>query len=84
MEPIVKLEVCISNLDLGSQEVWDQVKAAFPEVRLIRWGCMGYCHRCIRVPYVLLNDSEYLEAGSAEELFQIVCERIQSPSQQRD
>ncbi|QSO51745.1 DUF1450 domain-containing protein [Alicyclobacillus curvatus] len=84
MEPIVKLEVCVSNLELGSQEVWDKVKEAYPGVRLIRWGCMGYCHRCIHVPYVLLNDTEYIEADSAEELFHKVALRIQSSSQTQD
>lgn len=76
MPAVQKLEVCVSNLELGSQEVWDRVKAQFPDIRLKRWGCLGYCHRCIHVPYVLLNDTEYIEAETPEELFQKVVDFI--------
>ncbi|MCL6454099.1 MAG: DUF1450 domain-containing protein [Alicyclobacillus sp.] len=64
-----KLEVCVSNLDLGSQAVWDWVAEKYPNVRLRRWGCLGWCHRCIHGPAVLMDDDTYLEAPSAEELF---------------
>lgn len=77
MDSVKKLEVCISNLELGTQQVWDEVAKAYPDVRLIRWGCMGYCHRCIRVPYVLLNDTEYVEAESVQELLNKVLDRIE-------
>jgi uncharacterized protein YuzB (UPF0349 family) len=71
-----KVEVCVSNLDLGAQIVWDHVTAHFPDVRLKRWGCLGYCHRCIHVPYVLIDDTLYIEAASAEELWEQVKEEL--------
>lgn len=67
-----KLEVCINNIDLGSGFVWDQTAQNYPEIRLRRWSCLGYCHRCIHAPYVLLNDTEYIEGTSAEDLWQKV------------
>lgn len=78
MEVVTKLEVCISNLELGTQAVWDSVAARYPDIRLIRWGCLGYCHRCLHVPYVLLNDTEYIEADSVEELTRKVMKRIEA------
>lgn len=68
----MKLEVCVSNLELGSQDVWALVATEFPEIRLKRWGCLGWCHRCIHCPAVLMNDTDYLEANTAEELHQLV------------
>lgn len=67
-----KVEVCVSNLELGAQFVWDQVAAHFPDVRLRRWGCLGYCHRCIHQPYVLIDDTIYLEAATPEALWEMV------------
>lgn len=72
MTNVRKVEVCVSNLDLGSQFVWDQIATHFPEVRLRRWGCLGYCHRCIHHPYVLLDDTLYLEETSPEALWETV------------
>ncbi|KPV44994.1 DUF1450 domain-containing protein [Alicyclobacillus ferrooxydans] len=80
MESIKKLEVCISNLEVGTQMVWDRIGELFPDIRLIRWGCLGYCHRCIHVPYVLLNDTEYIEAQTVEELLEKVIDRIEKGS----
>lgn len=60
--------------------VWDRIGELFPDIRLIRWGCLGYCHRCIHVPYVLLNDTEYIEAQTVEELLEKVIDRIEKGS----
>lgn len=75
-----KIEVCISNLDLGSEFVWNQVANTHPDIRLIRWGCLGLCHRCVHVPFVLLDDSESLEAANPDDLWEHVKLRLSHPS----
>lgn len=77
MGEVKKLEVCISNLDLGAGFVWEQTATRFPDIRLRRWGCLGYCHRCLHVPYVLLNDTEYIEGTSPADLWSRVERRIE-------
>lgn len=72
MSTAKKLEVCFSNLDLGSQDVRERVATEFPEIRLRRWGCLGWCHRCVHCPAVLMDDTEYLEADNADDLYQLV------------
>lgn len=67
-----KLEVCVSNVELGSQEVCDRLAAAYPDVRVRRWGCLGMCHRCVHHPCVLLDDHEFLEAENADALWELV------------
>jgi uncharacterized protein YuzB (UPF0349 family) len=67
-----KVEVCVSNVDLGSGLVCNLVKEHFPDVRIKRWGCLGYCHRCVHVPCVLIDDTVYVEAETAEELWEKV------------
>jgi uncharacterized protein YuzB (UPF0349 family) len=72
-----KIEVCVSNLDKGSQYVWDQVQAHYPNIKLRRWGCLGYCQRCVHNPCVLIDDSLFLEAEDQELLWQKVKRRIE-------
>lgn len=79
MGQVKKLEVCISNLDVGSEYVWEQVAKQYPDIQLRRWACLGYCHRCIHVPYVLLDDAEYIEGTSAEDLWEKVKAAIEQP-----
>lgn len=72
-----KIEVCVSNLKLGSQFVWTQASALHPDIRLRRWGCLGHCHRCLHKPFVLLNDAEFVEAQDAAQLWTTVAQRIE-------
>jgi len=69
---VTKLEVCVSNLDLGSEAVWAAIQTEFPNVKLRRFGCLGYCHRCIHHPYVLLDNHEFIEADTTAELLNLV------------
>jgi uncharacterized protein YuzB (UPF0349 family) len=71
-----KVEVCVSNVDLGSGQVCQLVAEHFPDVRVKRWGCLGYCHRCVHVPYVLIDDKIYLEAETADELWEQVKRKL--------
>lgn len=80
MGQVKKIEVCISNLDLGSGYVWNRVAEHYPDIHLKRWNCMEYCHRCTHVPYVLLNDTEYIEGISAQELWEKVKSAIEQQS----
>lgn len=76
MPAIKKVEVCVSNLELGSQEVWDRLAESHPEIRLRRWGCLGWCHRCIHGPAVLIDDTTYVEAEDADALYQKVLDYL--------
>jgi uncharacterized protein YuzB (UPF0349 family) len=74
---VKKIEYCISNLDLGTQVVLDAIAQSFPDIKIRQWGCLGHCHRCIRVPYVLIDDTEYIESPSAKELWEKVRQHVQ-------
>ncbi|WP_029422536.1 DUF1450 domain-containing protein [Alicyclobacillus macrosporangiidus] len=78
MEEVRKIEVCVRNLPLGSQRVWEETKELFPQVQLRRWACLGLCHICVRKPFVLINDQEVLEAANAETLSEAVRQRIEA------
>jgi len=65
---IRKIEICISNAKLGSGAVLDWVKSEHPIIRTKQWGCLGHCHRCLHVPYVLIDDETFVEAQSEAEL----------------
>lgn len=76
MKPIRKVEVCTNNLEHGTESVLKSVKEMFPDVEIGEWECMGYCDRCVLAPYVLCNDTEYMEADTSEELLIKVIARI--------
>ncbi|SFU97575.1 DUF1450 domain-containing protein [Alicyclobacillus macrosporangiidus] len=78
MEEVRKIEVCVRNLPLGSQRVWEETAGRFPQVRLRRWACLGLCEICVRRPFVLINDQEVLQAQDAETLWEVVRRRIEA------
>ncbi|HEU4962587.1 MAG TPA: DUF1450 domain-containing protein [Bacilli bacterium] len=65
---IKKIDVCIGNLDKGTDWVIEQVKSEFPHVNGQRWGCLGNCANCYRRPFVLANDRYVIETETKEEL----------------
>jgi uncharacterized protein YuzB (UPF0349 family) len=75
---VTKVEVCVNNQRLGSKWVCDRVRETFPSIKINRWGCLGHCDRCIRVPYVLINDHVYIEADNPENLWLKVKAYIES------
>lgn len=66
---VKKVEYCVSNVDNAGEVVGDFVRNEFPDLKVRRWACMGYCHRCIRVPFVLINDVDYVEGDSVDALW---------------
>jgi uncharacterized protein YuzB (UPF0349 family) len=74
-----KMEYCVSNEERGSGEVAVLVQQQFPDVRVKRWGCLGYCHLCIHNPYVLIDDVDYLEAPTAAQLWEQVKAKLSHP-----
>jgi uncharacterized protein YuzB (UPF0349 family) len=66
---VTKVEVCISNLRLGTKLVCDHVCEMFPSIKVNRWACLGHCDRCIKVPYVLIDDHVYIEADDPQTLW---------------
>ncbi len=79
---VKKVEYCVSNIDAAGQQVCDLVHAEFPNVRVRRWACMGYCHRCIHVPFVLIDDMDYVEGDSVEELWESVKREIAAAAEE--
>jgi len=71
-----KIEVCVSNVDLGSGTVVARILAEFPDVKAKRWGCLGYCHRCVRNPFVLVDDTIFIEAANVDELYEKVRQEL--------
>ncbi len=78
MAGVSKIEVCINNLKLGSKLVYNQIRDTYPSIELKQWECLGHCDRCIRVPYVLIDDHDLIEAENAEELWEKVKTYINS------
>ncbi len=89
MARVLKIEVCINNLLLGSEQVCQRIRASYPEIEIKQWNCLGHCDRCIRVPYVVIDDNHYLEAEDPAALWQqvqayIEANRIELPLVERD
>ncbi|MCL6517498.1 DUF1450 domain-containing protein [Alicyclobacillus sp.] len=72
-----KVEICVSNLPLGTQRVWELIAERYPEVQLRRWACLGLCDLCVRRPFVLVDDREVLQAPSPEALWALFCRRME-------
>lgn len=64
MNPLV--EFCISNLAMGSQEVYDQLEKD-PNIDVLEYGCLSHCTLCAEKLYALVN-GEIVEAETPEEL----------------
>ena len=63
-----KLEYCTGNATLGSAALAQSLQAEFPRLQVKAWDCLGYCHRCFRVPFLLLDERHVLEAATIAEL----------------
>ncbi|WP_071460564.1 YuzB family protein [Bacillus massilinigeriensis] len=64
IQPII--EFCISNLANGSQKAKEQLERD-PDLDVIEYGCLGYCGKCDRSPYALVN-GEPVSAETPDEL----------------
>lgn len=65
-----KIDVCIGNLDNGSEWVITRLKAEFPNIEGQRWGCLGNCGDCFRKPFVIANNRYLVDADTKEELLE--------------
>ncbi len=63
-----KLEICTANAELGSGDALAVLSYQYPNVQTREWGCLGNCHRCFRVPFLLVDEYDPVEAASVEEL----------------
>ncbi|WP_174728318.1 YuzB family protein [Mesobacillus harenae] len=63
-KPII--EFCISNLASGSQKALEQLEKD-PNLDIIEYGCLGYCGKCARSMFALVN-GEVVSADTADEL----------------
>jgi uncharacterized protein YuzB (UPF0349 family) len=67
---LTRLDVCVGNLDKGTEWVIDQLKAEYPNLKGQRWGCLGNCGNCYKRLFVLGNNRYLIEAESKEELLE--------------
>ncbi|MCX7571123.1 DUF1450 domain-containing protein [Tumebacillus sp. DT12] len=65
-----KIDVCIGNLDNGSEWVITRLKEEFPNVEGQRWGCLGNCGDCFRKPFVIANNRYLVDADNKEDLLE--------------
>ncbi|CAM3779166.1 YuzB family protein [Mesobacillus zeae] len=72
IQPII--EFCISNLANGSQKAREQLERD-PDLDIIEYGCLGYCGKCDRALFALVN-GEPVVADSPDELVKKVYEYL--------
>jgi len=48
------IEFCISNLASGSQKALETLEKD-PNLDVIEYGCLGYCGKCARSLYAMVN-----------------------------
>ena len=71
-----KIDVCIGNLDNGSEWVIAKLKEEFPNVEGQRWGCLGNCGDCFRKPFIIANNRYLVDAATKEELLEKIREEM--------
>jgi uncharacterized protein YuzB (UPF0349 family) len=67
-KPII--EFCISNLASGSQKA-REILERDPNLDIIEYGCLGYCGKCARGLFALVN-GEFVGGQTPEELVENV------------
>ena len=73
MKPII--EFCISNLANGAQKALEQLERD-SNLDIIEYGCLGYCGKCARSLYALVN-GEPVSADSPDELVEKIYQYLE-------
>jgi len=60
------IEFCISNLASGSQKALETLEKD-PNLDVIEYGCLGYCGKCARSLYAMVN-GEIITGETPDEL----------------
>lgn len=63
-----RLEVCIDNYALGTEDVVTQLRREFPDIDVVPWRCVSNCHQCFRKPFVLYDGTDLIDAPDASTL----------------
>ncbi|MCY0870293.1 MAG: DUF1450 domain-containing protein [Firmicutes bacterium] len=71
-----KLEVCTGNARFGSHAVARSLCDELESYTFAEVGCLGYCHRCFRVPFAMVDERENIEAPDASELAKALRARL--------
>lgn len=75
---MVRIDFCRSNVDLFTSELYEQLRAMEPEVRVSRYGCLANCGECSEKPYAFVDDeiiSAETVAELKEKIFSVVKQR---------
>ncbi|MBT2758274.1 YuzB family protein [Mesobacillus foraminis] len=73
IKPII--EFCISNLANGSQQALEQLERD-SNLDIIEYGCLGYCGKCARSLYALVN-GEPVSADTPDELVEKIYQYLE-------
>ena len=71
----IKIEICTDNVAQGTDHVLAKLREEFPEIKIIPYRCVSYCHQCFRVPFVLFNE-QLIEASQPDNLYMMLRERL--------
>lgn len=72
---MVEVKFCENNFVHGVEEVISKLQENNENAKVIVESCLGYCGDCAEGPYALVND-ELVQADSADELYEAICEII--------
>lgn len=67
-----KIEYCTNNLAYKSQKSAEWIQIHYPDIETAQYTCIGYCDRCTKVPFVLIDDEHYLEAQNVSALWLLI------------
>ncbi len=71
-----RLEVCTDNYALGTEDVVTQLLREFPDIEVVPWRCVSYCHQCFRKPFVLFDGTDLIDAPDAPALLVILRQKL--------
>ncbi|WP_051343945.1 DUF1450 domain-containing protein [Alicyclobacillus herbarius] len=72
-----RIEVCIENLELGSDGIIERIRATHPDVVVDHLSCTEQCELCARQPFIWLDD-ELVSAQSADDVWQALLHRLRA------
>lgn len=72
MRPII--EFCTNNTSFGTDLIMKQLEQEY-SCDVVEYGCLTGCGMCYLSPYALVN-GETVEAETAEQLYELLVEKI--------
>jgi uncharacterized protein YuzB (UPF0349 family) len=64
---VVQIDFCRSNVDAFTSELFEELRALEPQIRVNRYGCLANCGECSQKPYAFVDD-DLITADTVPEL----------------